>query len=112
QQFRDFEILVVDGGSTDATIDIVQDYQKNDDRISYISEPDRGVYDGMNKGILRSSGIWLLFVGSDDFLYSNTTLGDVASIINTNPQTRFVYGDVLTSRGNLQRYVNYNYLRL
>src|SRR5882757_1386619 len=64
QTFRDFEFLIVDGGSKDATIDIIKKYP--DTVTRWISEPDKGVYDAMNKGIRLAEGEWLYFLGSDD----------------------------------------------
>jgi glycosyltransferase involved in cell wall biosynthesis len=60
-----YEYLVIDGGSADGTIDLLR---RNQDRIRWISEPDRGVYDAMNKGIERSRGRYLYFLGAGDLL--------------------------------------------
>jgi glycosyltransferase involved in cell wall biosynthesis len=60
-----WELVIVDGGSTDATVDIVRSFKCN---LKLISEVDGGIYDAMNKGIKISSGDWLLFIGSDDYL--------------------------------------------
>lgn len=60
------EIIVVDGGSTDQTLTILEAYRGH--QLKYVSEPDRGIYDALNKGIDRASGKWLHFLGSDDRL--------------------------------------------
>ena len=64
QTLNDLEVLIMDGVSTDQTLDIAKTY--NDNRIRIFSEPDNGVYDAMNKGIDKASGEWLYFLGSDD----------------------------------------------
>ena len=58
QTFTDYEYIIVDGGSKDSTLDIVKKYEPLfKGRMKWKSEPDRGIYDAMNKGIMRSSGI-------------------------------------------------------
>ncbi|MBO7432858.1 MAG: glycosyltransferase [Salinivirgaceae bacterium] len=77
QTMRDFEVLVMDGVSTDNTGEIVKSY--NDERIKFYSEPDKGIYDAMNKGIAKAQGEWLYFIGSDDWLLNNNVLQSVFS---------------------------------
>jgi glycosyltransferase involved in cell wall biosynthesis len=74
QTFADLEIWVIDGQSKDNTIAIIEEFRKRDNRINFISEPDKGIYDAMNKGVKLSNGKWLYFLGSDDVLYSNDIL--------------------------------------
>ena len=72
QNNENIEYIVIDGGSTDGTVDIIKKY---DSRIDYwISEPDEGIYDAMNKGIALSKGNWLIFINSDDLLASPESL--------------------------------------
>ena len=83
-----YEVVVIDGGSTDGTLDILDRYR---DRLAVcISEPDRGIYDAMNKGISHARGEWLYFLGSDD------TLRDCLRVISQNlrDSTTIYYGDV------------------
>ena len=77
QTFKDFEVLVMDGGSKDDTVKVARSF--DDSRIKVFSEPDRGVYDAMNKGIAKASGEWLYFLGSDDRLYDDMVLEKVFS---------------------------------
>jgi glycosyltransferase involved in cell wall biosynthesis len=66
QEYRNMEYILIDGGSTDRTLDI---FRKYEDSIDYwISEPDRGIYDAMNKAVDLARGQWLYFIGSDDTL--------------------------------------------
>lgn len=93
QSFTDYEVLVMDGSSTDNTIEIIR--RNNDDRIKVYSEPDRGIYDAMNKGIVKAQGEWLYFLGSDDYLLNETVL---QSVLNQNLDDIDVfYGDVETT---------------
>lgn len=72
QSFSDWEILVMDGASKDNTVAIAESLA--DSRIRVYSEPDKGIYDAMNKGIVRSKGTWLYFLGSDDYLLQPNVL--------------------------------------
>ena len=90
QSFYQWEVLIMDGGSQDNTTIIAKSY--NDERIRVYSEPDKGVYDAMNKGIEKASGEWLYFLGSDDYLLNNNVLTQVTKLI---PEKCDVfYGDV------------------
>ena len=70
QTYDNIEYIIIDGGSTDRSLDIIHKYENHIDL--WISEKDRGLYSAMNKGIALSSGDFVGFVGSDDYLYLNT----------------------------------------
>ena len=91
QTFEDYEHIVIDGASTDATLDIIS---KAPDRnkICLLSEKDNGIYDAMNKGIGRSTGQYLIFLNSGDKFHSAETLEKIASVINENGNPDIVYG--------------------
>ena len=75
QTWEDKEYIVIDGGSTDGTIDIIKEYAN---RISYwISEPDKGMYDAMNKGILKANGDWINILNSGDLDSTSEVITDV-----------------------------------
>jgi glycosyltransferase involved in cell wall biosynthesis len=80
QNFSDFEYIVIDGGSTDGSYEIIQqfDYSKIEN-YQWISEKDSGVYEAMNKGIRLAKGEYLLFLNSGDFLVDKKVLEDVFS---------------------------------
>ena len=72
QTCQDFEYIVIDGGSTDKSKDVIEEYSK---QITYwVSELDSGIYNAMNKGIEHANGDYLLFLNSGDYLYESTTL--------------------------------------
>ena len=75
QSFRDFEYIIIDGGSTDGSADVLKEY---DAQIDYwVSEPDKGIYNAMNKGIAQAKGEYLNFMNSGDCFYSNDVLEKV-----------------------------------
>ena len=107
QTYSDIEYIVVDGLSTDNTIDIIKSYEpKFNGRLRWISEKDEGIYDAMNKGILMSTGDIVGILNSDDYLTSNTVIEQI--VTNFTEDTDAVYGDVhFVKDGNLQDKVRY-----
>jgi len=93
QTFGDFEILLIDGLSSDNTMQLILQYAAKDGRIRFISEKDSGVYDAMNKGIDISKGTWLYFIGSDDTIYDNSTLQQVHNAC-IKSEADVLYGNV------------------
>lgn len=91
QSYKNIEMVVIDGGSTDGTIDIIKKYQ---DKIAYfISEPDSGLYNAMNKGIDAAIGDFIYFLNANDAIFDEFTIEKVAECINDNPDARFIFGD-------------------
>lgn len=77
QSFRDFEFIIIDGGSTDGSVDVLKEYNSH---INYwVSEPDGGIYQGMNKGIKEATGEYLNFMNSGDCFYATNILEMVSS---------------------------------
>lgn len=95
QTYKQIEYIIIDGGSTDGTVDIIK---KHADKLAYwVSEPDNGIYDAMNKGGIKASGDWLQFLNSGD------VLADVfvfEKIFNDNKYQGFgvIYGDIWERR--------------
>ena len=89
QTYPQVEYVIVDGASTDGTLAILERYR---DRIRFVSEADKGVYDAMNKALKLSHGDWLLFLGADDYLVKDTILEEVAGQLK-DPDAVY-YGDV------------------
>jgi glycosyltransferase involved in cell wall biosynthesis len=102
QTCTDFEVVVVDGGSTDKTVELIS-AAAVDRRFTIRSEKDTGVYDAMNKGIRLAAGEWLYFLGADDRLHDAHVLQTVAAFIRSQPASHLVYGDVIM-RSNISRY--------
>ncbi len=79
QTYDDYEHIIVDGGSTDNTLDILREYEpRYKGRLKWHSEPDRGIYDAMNKGIIRATGELVGLLNSDDFYTSDDVLASIA----------------------------------
>lgn len=96
QTHTDWEHIVVDGCSTDATTDIVRSYAgRYDGRLRLISEPDRGIYDAMNKGIAAAGGDIVGILNSDDFFTTPTVMERLEREFRTEAALEAVYGDIV-----------------
>jgi glycosyltransferase involved in cell wall biosynthesis len=93
QTYREFEHIVIDGGSTDETLEILRRYEHTYP-MRWISEPDRGMYDAVNKGMRLASGEILAYLNSDD-LYFPWTLETVVEAFAAHPEADFLFGDAL-----------------
>ena len=94
QTYLDYEHIIVDGKSKDATLDIVREYElRYQGKLRYVSEPDKGIYDAMNKGIRMATGDVVGLLNSDDFYTSNDVLEHVARALS-DPNVDAVYGDI------------------
>ena len=92
QDYNDIEFIVVDGSSTDGSLDIIREYV---DRISIIiSEPDHGMYEAINKGIRVATGEIIGLLHSDDFFYDTVVIGRIVKLIKRT-HADFLYGDGL-----------------
>ena len=94
QTFKNVEVWLIDGQSTDKTTEIIYEYSTKYNNIFFISEPDNGIYDAMNKGIKLAKGEWLYFLGSDDELYDDFVFEKVFASISKRKEL-IVYGNVL-----------------
>lgn len=91
QEWKNFEYIIIDGASTDSTVDLVRQYAAMDDRIEWHSEPDSGIFNAMNKGISYANGNMLYFLNAGDALHSGDVLGKVAEVA---VQSDIVIGDI------------------
>ncbi|MFC5507977.1 glycosyltransferase family 2 protein [Bosea massiliensis] len=89
QTYHDVEHIIVDGASTDATVDVARQFPHV---ARILSEPDRGIYDAMNKGIALSTGDLIYFLNADDILASDSALADAVSLIEKDPAGDVYYG--------------------
>lgn len=94
QTYQNFEYLIIDGGSTDGTLDIVRRYEPLfDGRMRWISEKDNGLYDALNKGIRMATGKVVGIIHSDDFFNRNDIFEKVNGAFESH-NTQAIYGDV------------------
>ncbi len=101
QKFKNFEYIVIDGGSTDKTLKIIKKYQN---KINYwISANDRGIYDAFNKGMKLSKGKYIGIINSDD-VYTKNALQIISKYIKKYPEKDFIFGSVKKHWGVLYGY--------
>jgi glycosyltransferase involved in cell wall biosynthesis len=104
QTFDDFDVVLIDGGSSDGTLEIANSYSPIlGERLAIHSGRDQGPYDAMNKGVGLARGVWLIFLGADDALHEADTLAKVAAFISEHEPSDLVYGDVML-RSDSTRY--------
>ncbi|NQY29499.1 MAG: glycosyltransferase [Flavobacteriaceae bacterium] len=112
QTYANFEYIVIDGNSTDTSVAQIKTYADN--RLRWISEPDSGIYNAMNKGILLAKGAYVLFVNSGDYLISSIILEEVISLYDF--KASFIGGNLcLEKEGGLEEKkhpekISFNYL--
>lgn len=93
QNFNDYEVLVIDGCSKDNTIDIVKSYGGKIQNLRFYSEPDKGIYDAMNKGVEQAEGEYIYFLNAGDILYDGSVLSSIAGTLDGE---RVVFGNAIT----------------
>lgn len=103
QTYHHVEYIIVDGGSTDGTLDIVAQYR---DRIAtVVSEPDKGLYDAMNKGMRLATGDYLCFLNAGDSFHEDDTLQSIAHSLTGSTLPDVIYGqtELVDSEGHFVR---------
>lgn len=100
QTYKNMEYIIVDGGSTDGTLDIIRKYREHIHTV--ISEPDKGLYDAMNKGIKQATGDYLCFLNAGDGLHEDDTLQLMVHSITGNQLPDVLYGEteIVDSNGH------------
>ena len=102
QTFTDYEYIIIDGGSTDNSVDVIKEYAEI---ITYwVSEKDQGIYNAMNKGIKAASGNVICFINSGDVIFTSYCLKIVAEYID-NSQAELFFGNAITiseTNGNMK----------
>ena len=91
QTYSACEYIIIDGGSVDGTVDIIKKYVSK--ITSWVSEPDKGIYDAMNKGILKAKGKWINFMNSGDCFYSNDVVSQLFLDKKYDDCCSVIYGD-------------------
>ena len=109
QTHSNFEYIVIDGASKDNTVDLLKEYEPHfENKIKWISEPDKGLYDAMNKGIQMATGDVIGILNSDDFFTTNRILQQVSDAFEKNGNVDAVYGDIhFVNPDNLEKSVRY-----
>lgn len=97
QSYTEIEYIIIDGGSTDGTLEIIKRYEKY--LSIWISEQDEGLYDAMNKGIALAKGEYLWFINSGDELYSENILNDIFAQIDTLPDVIYGETEIINFKG-------------
>ena len=106
QSRTDFEYVVVDGASTDHSVEVIQRLARDfGDRLRWISEPDKGIYNAMNKGIRIASGSYLEFLNSGDSLVADNVLEKVCDALEQEGYPSILYGNMLKNMpgGSIRR---------
>ncbi len=103
QSYKNIEYIIFDGGSSDGSKEILEKYS---DKISFwASEKDNGIFNAMNKGIVKSSGEFIIFLNSGDTFYENTTLENAVKSFDTTHQ--IYYGNVIRIRKDRESFRTY-----
>jgi len=107
QDYDNVEYIIVDGGSKDGTLEVIRNYQ---DAIDYwVSEPDSGIYNAMNKGIALTSGLWVNFMNSGDCFHQSDVISSIS--FATLEDYSLIYGDKLQN-GRIVRALPFNVIKL
>lgn len=109
QSYKNIEYIIVDGASTDNTLEIIK---KNEHlfngRLKWISEPDKGLYDALNKGIQMATGDIIGILHSDDFFTEDNIIEQIVSVFHNNKEYDALYGDVhYVKSENLNKCIRY-----
>tara|TARA_X000000950_G_scaffold205530_1_gene247237 strand:+ start:14957 stop:15784 length:828 start_codon:yes stop_codon:yes gene_type:complete len=101
QQYKNFEYIIIDGGSTDGTLEIIKRY--NNELEYWVSEKDKGIYDAFNKGMMLAKGDYIGIANSDD-VYVDGAFEILYKYINKFPEKDFIFGSVKKHWGLLHGY--------
>lgn len=100
QTYQNIEYIIIDGGSTDGTLDIIKSYsdvfEEKNFSFKWKSEPDTGIYNAWNKALKMVTGDWVVFIGSDDYFKSNALIKEMIPFLNSSLKQnyKFVYGKI------------------
>lgn len=104
QTFTDFEHIIVDGLSSDGTSDFLAEWQKQSVTNKFISEPDTGIYNAMNKGIKLSQGQWIIFINAgDEFAFNDTLKLAISKKEFSNSEYKVIYGHKFNKERKLEK---------
>lgn len=107
QTYKNIEYIIIDGASTDNTITIIDSYQKRfKGKLKLVSEPDKGIYDAMNKGLALAQGDIVGILNSDDYYAHENVLDTIYKSFETNNKIDFIFGNLkIVKRKNVNKVV-------
>ena len=95
QTYKDFEYVVIDGASTDGSVEVIKKYESQFAHLKWISEPDKGIYNAMNKGIKMASGDYVQILNSADCLASNDVVERMLVALEAADNPSILYGNMI-----------------
>lgn len=96
QSFKDFEYVVVDGASTDGSVEVIKEFAPAfGEKLKWISEPDKGIYNAMNKGIFMANGEYVEFLNSGDCLASDSVTSRMVEALENEEYPSIMYGNMI-----------------
>lgn len=98
QTYPNIEYIIIDGASTDGTVDVIRKYESK--IAKFISEPDKGIYDAMNKGISLATGQWTIFMNAGDAFHNVNVISSIFSSVKSD-KLALIYGDVELDFGKI-----------
>lgn len=108
QTYNNIEYLIIDGASKDNTLETIKAYEKKFQEkgiiYKWVSEPDKGIYDAMNKGANMATGDWIYYLNCGDLFYNNNVLSEIFENENNYKSNKIIYGDVVKVFKNKQEY--------
>lgn len=90
QNYQNIEYIIIDGASTDGTLDLIQKYKNNITKV--VSEPDKGIYDAMNKAISLATGQWINFLNAGDIYANNNVISNLFYLTDIPSKIKILYG--------------------
>lgn len=109
QTFKEFEYIVVDGASTDGSVDTIKKYESRFSHLKWVSEPDAGIYNAMNKGIRMASGNYIQILNSGDCLAAPDVTGQMLDALGKKGMPSILYGNMVKCFPDGRRYVDNGY---
>ena len=106
QTFKEFEYIVIDGASTDDSVEVVKAHVTDFDRLQWVSEPDSGIYNAMNKGIRMASGDYVQILNSGDCLAADDVLERMLAELERTGNPSILYGNMVKTMPNGKRLVD------
>ncbi len=95
QSFREFEYIVIDGASTDGSVEVIKKYEAQFAHLKWVSEPDQGIYNAMNKGVHKTTGDYIQILNSGDCLASNDIIERMLAALKEAGNPSILYGNMV-----------------